>query len=305
MNTIKMGKILIVGVCDIPHSTNVFMKKGFEKLGYEVYTYNYRTVYKELGQIGMWNDYVQFIINKKYDLILFSKVSDFNPGLVNLSRHYGKTWYWFMDDIDMADRINSYELVERCDFASSTSSDVMREFKKFNNNSYQIIEGYDPEVFYKEDLPKIYDVTFFGSATKERVRAVERLKDFNVTIFGEHWPEGFGAYPSVYRDDLRKVINQSKIILNFCHGNIFSDRVVTSMACGAFVLSEYCEDIGWEFDPEDELVSFCDIADAIVKTEEYLNIDHRRNDIAFNGSRKAKEFTWKNQCEEIISKAGL
>ena len=59
-------KILIVGVLDVPTSTNVFMKKGFEKLGYSVDSYNYRTISKKLGEIElMWEDFGRFIHGRK------------------------------------------------------------------------------------------------------------------------------------------------------------------------------------------------------------------------------------------------
>ena len=62
-----MSNIFVVGVCDVPQSTNTFMVKAFRKLGHNVTVYNYRTVLKKLSnnQQLLGEDFVATLKNEK------------------------------------------------------------------------------------------------------------------------------------------------------------------------------------------------------------------------------------------------
>ncbi|MGR3302298.1 MAG: hypothetical protein ACUZ8I_07315, partial [Candidatus Scalindua sp.] len=96
----------MVGVLDVPSSTNVFMAKGFEQLGYEVDAYNYRTRIKETGGLfNMWDDFRFFLLKKRYELIVFCKTNQMHPELLDEAKESGPTWYWFMDPIGTAQAV--------------------------------------------------------------------------------------------------------------------------------------------------------------------------------------------------------
>ena len=239
------NKILMVGVLDVPSSTNVFMAKGFEQLGYEVDVYNYRTVLSDRGMFMMWDDFKAFLIDKDYRLIVFCKTNTMHPELLSHAKEIAPTWYWFMDPIGTAKAVMAQEYALHATHASATSSEVVKSFKDVNENSYHIIEGYDPEIYYYEDLEKKYDITFIGNATPQRANYLMDIKKAtgkHIHICGTNWP--LMGDTSVFNEKERKVINQSKIILNLCQDDtIFSDRVVKSLACGALVLSQYSKDL--------------------------------------------------------------
>ncbi len=294
-------KILIVGVLDVPQSTNVFMKKGFEDLGYTVEAYNYRTRANELGSHeAMWGDFAKTIKGKEYELILFSKTNGLHPELISYANRYAKTWYWFMDNIEVAKGIHADEYAKHACFASATSQESSEFLKESNPNTYQLIEGFDPSIYYKEDLEKKYDITFVGNATPKRIEDLKVLMNgFRVAIFGQGWPAEFQPKNPVYNSDLRRVICQSKVILNLVHSNIFSDRVITSLACGGLVLSQYCEDLeenlkGWVSlfkDPEE----FMKLADMYIHDEQVRDSATRATvDLT------KKHYTWKAVCKRIM-----
>ena len=303
----KNGDVLIVGVLDVPSSTNVFMKKGFEELGYTVDAYNYRTRMQELGSPkAMWDDFKEFLRGKQYKLILFSKVNGIHPNLISFAGEHGKTWYWFMDNIQVAIAIKANEFVKRADFASATSEEVLAFFKGYNENSYQILEGFDPHVYSRDRrMKKKYDVVFVGNATEKRIEIVRKLKSMHpLTVFGSGWPEDIEARPPVFNKELRRVINQSKIVLNFVHGNIFSDRVMLTAACGGFVLSEHCRDLEKNFERKKHLDWFHDAAEAGQLIEYYLKNSEEREKIAAVGMEYVRDnFTWKNSVQKIVNLA--
>lgn len=307
--SVNVKKVLMVGVLDVASSTNVFMAKGFAKLGYEVEAYNYRTRIKELGnQQAMWDDFMKFLEGKRYELIMFCKVDSLHPSLISHAREVGKTWYWFADNIEVAKTIAADLHVKAANYISATSSEVVDWFQESSPDVCQIIEGYDPETYYHEDLEKLYDVVFIGNATEKRIEQLGELrKTCDLTIFGNGWPEEFREQAPVYNNDERIVICQSKIILNLVHSNIFSDRVVKTMACGGFVLSEKCDDLKQYFNKGLAIGIFYSVEDAVKQIGFYLGQSVERYEIARRGSGVVQKYKWENVCRNIfqIAKEGL
>ena len=299
-------KILIVGVLDVPSSTNVFMKKGFEKVGFQVDAYNYRTRMRQLGTPDkMWNDFQQFLNGKRYELIIFSKVNNLHPELVTYASRFGKTWYWFMDNLGLAKRIHADEYAKRADFVSATSEEVSEWFQKVNPNTFQIIEGFDPDTYFHEDLPKVYDLLFVGNATEKRINDLRLLRNGQMlTVFGNGWPPDFDAKPPIYNEELRKAICQSKIVLNLVHSNIFSDRVILTAASGGFVLSQACPDLRKHFRRKRHLDWFRTADEAQRLINYYLTNEKEREKIARSGMRYVRrKYSWKAVCSEILEKS--
>jgi hypothetical protein len=240
------GKILIVGVLDVIGSTNISMAEGFRSLGYEVEAYNYRTKLEQLGYEGMHQDFDSVVSTETFDLVVFCKVNQMEPFMLDRAKKAGPTWYWFMDNFATCRQMNAAGYASNATYASATASDVAERFSMINNNAYHIFEGFDPKAYYKEDLKKIHDYLFIGNATVPRIIKIQELirKGMNISIFGYGWPVGMQVNPPVFGEDERTEINSSKIVLNLCHDNvIFSDRVTKALACGANVLSQNCKDL--------------------------------------------------------------
>lgn len=299
-------EVLIVGVLDRPESTNVHMAKGFEALGYTVVPYNYRTVKEALGSERlMWDDFLEFIENKTFDLILFSKVNGLHPDCLEQAGASGPTWYWFMDPLEIAKSIRASELAARCHYASATSNESKEYIQRQNPNTFLIREGFNPLVYYPrggEFSKYSCEVAFIGNATSERVAFLrEIVRHRHVDIFGSGWPEDLKSHPPVFNEELRKVIHGTKIVLNFVRSNIFSDRVILTMACGGFVLSEYCQDLEDVFVQGEQLDWFASPGEAIEKIEKYLSDESGRKKIAENACKKVTEtYSWSNVAENIL-----
>lgn len=303
----------MVGVLDVASSTNVFMAKGFEQLGYEVVAYNYRTRLKELGSVfAMWDDFKKFLRRKlKYELIVFCKTNQMHPEMLDLTGT-APTWYWFMDPLATAEATIADEYARHATYASATSSEVLELFKKVNGNSFQIIEGYDPDIYYYEDLEKIYDITFIGNATQKRVDAIALLSNVignkKIHVFGLNWPSALetsniAVNPPVYNQAERRVINKSKIVLNLCQDKImFSDRVVKSLACGALVLSQDCKDIAAMNQSFGTLRIFGNPNMAAFIASLYLKSLPRKDVLKENELLAKRHYSWKAVCQQIMEK---
>lgn len=239
--------IMMVGVFDVKGSTNIEMAEGFRSLGHSVETYNYRTRLKELGYIDkMHADFLGLINGREFDLQVFCKTNQMNPRILQDAKDSGPTWYWFMDNFAACRQFNAAGYAANATYASATASDVAERFSMVNKNAYHIFEGFNPKLYYKEDLLKVRDYIFIGNATVPRIIALTELKKLGlkISIFGSGWPMGMRVNPPVHGEDERIEINSSKVVLNLCHDDvIFSDRVTKALACGANVLSHNCHDI--------------------------------------------------------------
>jgi hypothetical protein len=312
----RTGKILIVGVLDVIGSTNIGLANGFRSLGYDVHDYNYRTKERELGTEGMWTDLVNSSKGREYDLIVFCKADSIDPYFLHDMKQFGPTWYWFMDNFAACRQFNAASYAAAATYASATASDVAERFSMVNNNAYHIFEGFDPDVYYYEDLKKIHDVVFIGNATVPRIQQINKLRSegMKITIFGYGWPVDMREFPPVFGEDERTEINSSKVVLNLCHDDvIFSDRVTKALACGANVISQNCSDLG-------EMVKWLnndtEKQDALVNTDKkWISIVNRWQD-AVDFSEEVEVFksqtcshghmkkhhTWEAVASRIIEK---
>lgn len=309
----EVKRILMVGVLDVPSSTNFFMAKGFERLGYFVDAYNYRTRIKECGDIfAMWRDFEKFLIGRSYKLIVFCKANQMHPELLEKAKKIAPTWYWFMDPLATGDAVNAIEYARRATFASATSIQVVNKFREVNQNSYHIVEGFDPDIFFYEKMVRQYDICFIGNATPKRIQDISQLMTkFDIQLFGNNWPPRFGAKKPAYNEEERRIYNSSKIALNLVQDRfIFSDRVIKALACGATVISQGCDGL------DNMLIAMRNgIATSLVpryddlETFSFLHKLYTKDDVpeltCQNIARFMKKYySWKATCIKILDKVG-
>lgn len=301
--------VLVVGVIDRPASTNFHMVRGFEKQGLLVDGYNYRERAELLGGYeAMSADFMEFLADKQYQLIIYSKVNQVEPHLIPLANCHGRSWYWFMDPLQQAKDVHALQFARTSHFASGTSKEVVEYFTEVNPNSHHVIEGFNPEILTPDpSAEKKYDVVFIGNATPERMEFIQQLrKHFSVEVFGNLWPPFFQSNPPVTAEEYAHVVQRSKIALNLVRGDIFSDRVIHSMACGTLVVSQHCSDLEKFFTNRNHLAWFKDFSQCKELIEYYLNNEEERRNVAKAGCDKVhSQFTWEHICAQICSIAGI
>jgi glycosyltransferase involved in cell wall biosynthesis len=327
-------KILFVGVLDVEWSTNCPMKRALGDLGHTVVDFNYRAVvdrnsidnkllgkwvdklasflrsgkiplqlswyFKRNGRSQMNHLLLEQIKKGRFDLVFLSKTDTVDYHLLTEINNYSPTWYFFMDPMDQACRINAKAYAARATWASATFSDVTEYFKKAGAKTYWITQGVNTDVFKPQENAKVYDVVFVGTKTTKRLRYIKTLRkaEINVVCFGQGWENA-----PVYQQKLADIYSKSRIVLNFCRqGTGFSIRVFQVMGTGAFLLSEYCSDLECFFKAGEHMDWFQDDAELVDKAVYYLKNAFERQQIAAQGSDYVnKNYSWKKIMESILN----
>jgi hypothetical protein len=166
-----------------------------------------------------------------------------------------------------------------------------------NKNAKHVFEGYDPAIYFHEELRKIHGGVFIGNSTSRRNAEIFalRLMGLNITIFGSGWPASFDANAPVHNEDERVEINQSKWVLNLPQDDvIFSDRVIKALGCGANVISKKCEDL--------------EIFNGYVKTytdafevTKYIKNLHNGEYGKRLAHMMAEDYSWQSICADLLT----
>ncbi len=107
--------------------------------------------------------------------------------------------------------------------------------------------------------------------------------------------------PTAFGKDLAKIYSQSRIVLNFVHGEIFSDRVFQVMASGAFLLSETCKDLERVFAPDQALGTFRYWHELPGAVRRWLIDADGRDRIAKAGQAAVCRYAWKDQMRTLVT----
>lgn len=305
-------KIMVVGVCDIAHSTNAFMANALKDLGHTVVCYNYRTRLKTYyGNQGKLEE--DFIITVKaikdnggLDLIIFCKTDTLPVSAMQIATSMVKTFYWFMDPITTANIMLADLRASSCTAASATCMEVVNFFKeKGQPNSYKINEGADLELFTPKRMKKAHDVLFVGSPTPERYQSINYLMSNGITVkvFGDGWHGNFGANHPIYNASLVSEIYQARVVLNVSRTDSYSDRVTLSMAAGAFVITSDVNEIHTDFLVGRHLETFSNDQDLYEKISYFLKNEDERERIAEHGCALVHDrYGWETVCQNILGK---
>jgi len=174
-----------------------------------------------------------------------------------------------------------------------TAPTVYSTLKDKNINSYFIHEGYEP-TFHKfyDKIDKVYNVSFIGALKEHR----KQYYDFY----------NFNCFSDKYNKDHCKIINQTRINLNFTNNREgTSDRAYKIMGSGGFLLTEPWDGLENDFKPNEDLVIFNNENEFKEKIEEYLKDWQKRKQIARNGVNTVQKYTVEEWAKFIIEETIL
>ncbi len=141
------------------------------------------------------------------------------------------------------------------------------------------------DIFKHKSLKKEHDVFFIGTKMDIREYLVKYLEEHFVDsdvslLFGG----GFSAQQALSYEKYVELVNSSKICLSSDtqSNQKIKGRVFEYLACGAFCLSDYSQEIA-RFFPSDCLATYTDFDDCIDKIIYYLNNPAEREAIAQRG----------------------
>ncbi len=238
---------------------------------------------------------------KSYDLVLIFKAETINYKLIPKVNKYSKTFYYFMDQLSNAIRLDAHKYASFSNWSSASFSDVTQFFRREGANCYHMIEGFHTKFFKpsKEHVKKEIDIIFVGSISSKRKDYISFLRKskINVVCFGNGWDN-----EPIYLEELSSNYKKSKIALNFTRGKIgISDRVVCVLGSGSFLISEYCNDIKKFFKKGIHLEWFKTKEELLELINFFLENDEERESIARSGSEFVfKNYTWKKYFEKLL-----
>lgn len=165
------------------------------------------------------------------------------------------------------------------------------------------------------------DVAFTGSLTTDRLTMLEQLDPRGLKIWckpevsylGDNYqiskspvPANSPVYSSftnrpVWGEDMVKVCNASRIVLNLHVQNAPTMRDFEVPACGAFLLTDHVEGLGEALEIGKEIGCFNSPAEGREKICHYLKHPGERQSIADTGYRRVlKDHLYKNRMEELV-----
>jgi spore maturation protein CgeB len=290
-------KILFVAVFT-PNSTNVSQSRGFKDNGCEVYEYDYRNRLNVLRSVEKRdNELINLIHSYKPNITVFSKCNNMGGRVVDEANKVGKTVLWYMDATGNFDNELKYK-IKKSTVAVHGIPGMVKYSKEYNYNSFFIDQCPDEKMnFMLDDFEYKYDVTFIGQISNV-VTHTDRKKYLNSV--------GFKHFNNVYGLEHNKIVNESKINLNFSHtdGTGASVRIYKILASGGFLMTtpwvkKYMEK---SFTINKDFVIFTNEKDLKEKINYYLNNENERNEIRLCGYNTVQKYLPNSWASRIIKK---
>lgn len=275
--------------CDENH-----IKKGFEKLGHEVFDNN---------------------IPDDVDLILLFKTNKYSrEHVIEWKGRYPDipVWFWTFDNMDRFP--NSYPIAKECDLWLGEELGRKSRWEQEGIPFYYFPNhAVPPDIFKKINVPKEYDVVFTGTPysqnydpdKNELLKAINER--FDLHVFGnshQAW-KAMGIKNTgepAFDEKLSELYGKSKIVIAIsnvqCEG-YWSIRTSQSLMCGAFALVRFTPQMEKEL--KDNVVYFQTVQECTDKIDYYLKHDKEREEIAEKGWMYANSYlTTQQRLTELI-----
>lgn len=290
-----------------------------KKIFPNIQAFDSKRLYFQDGKDVMNNLFIQKIKKNKYDLIIFAMDYDeFYPETIEKIRKISPDSKLMLIICDDDARFDSWSRYIGLFFdgiiqSPERKADYQKEgikdsFFHFDYNTYKL----EPM-----NLEKIYDLTFIGRPKADRVELMKFLmeKGVNIKLFG--W--GWGDYPelkkiyggSLSQEDYAKIINQTKINLNFTRAGYSEEKQRFNMKgrffevalCKGFQLIENYQGIEKFFKDKKEVVLFNTKEDILNKIRYYLKNDKLMKEIAENSYKKTiSKYNREEDLKKIFKK---
>jgi len=274
------------------------ISRSLQEMGYNVEMIDYRENRENLP--GLFK-------NINADLVIVGRGEGIPPDLIESLPC--PTLLWYGEHIAGKDEAalarlreiqynaSAFDYVIWCGEEDLDSLEVLRSIG-CNRIGYVYPCRFDPGIYRKLDLPKIYDVSFVGSLTHRRKEILETLAGRFRVEFRNIWD----------LEEQVRFFNQSKIVLHinfapFITTTSINMRGFDVIGSGTFML---CEDTVFYKQLEDRkhmvYWRFNDINDLADKIEYYLTHEEEREKIAETGYRFVREnFSVNHSVEELLN----
>lgn len=243
-------KTIFLGVNNSKYSSYIHGIKSLEKIS-EVIVFNYREINLRYGKEEMNKRFLELIEKEKPDFVfVWSLTDDFDIDTLLRIKEFSPltiSMMFFGDDDSHYDSYTRYYKL-LFDYSIACQKEYAEKYieEDFKDRVY-FVNAINLDNFYPMKLEKKFDVTFIGLKQLDRYNYLKYLIDngVNVTIFGQGWEntdlkEYHKGFLSL--EDYNKVLNQSKIVLNFSKSILgkshYKGRFYETASSKAFQLME-------------------------------------------------------------------
>ncbi len=259
------------------------------------------------------------------DVVFFLAQAPVDPPLLQQVRRQGPLLvYWFVEDFqvfpywqDLAPEVDVFFTLQREPFFS--------ELRKLGLKNFACLPlAADPEVYRPltlspEEARRFGSgVSFVGAGYRNRREFFQGLMDVDLKIWGSDWDLHTPLKPYIQNQGARvseeeavKIFNASRINLNLHsspyhpginpEGDYLNPRTFDLAAAGAFQLVDARRQLPEFFQPEREVATFGDLAEAREKITYYLAHDEARRQVADQGrERGLRDHTYQVRLSEAL-----
>ena len=283
--------------------------KTMEAVGYSLIYFDYMVLSQKYGTATMSNLLREAVYYYNPDILFYFNFHDWVSYDVwkEISNELPtKTIIWLGDDSWRYEETRP--IWELFNIVITIDKDKHNKRKEEGFNSVLSQWACNHWLYRKLNLSKVYDISFVGRCYGERKEFIELLREYGIDIatFGQGW-EGGGR---VSQADLIRIYNQSKIVLNISKTSKgdkiqIKGRDFEVPGCGSLSLTQESEEIKEYFEPDNEIVTYKDVDEAIQKIKYYLSHEKELDLISNNGyQRVLKDHTYKKRLKEVID-AGM
>jgi spore maturation protein CgeB len=276
---------------------------------FDVHFFDFYTLLLDKGKEEMNRQLLALIKRERPDLAIFALFQEeFIPEVIEELKQYTTTLGYFFDDMWRIEYAKRW--VPRFNYVTTSNTNCLRRYRAWGfDHAIFSPFGYNPVIFTKKDLPKIFDVSFVGGFHGYRHWTIKKLRKagINVKAWGAGWPAG-----RLMQEAMTDVFNQSKIALTLSNCLSWDARYLLGSprwalsdlrrckkireqikarhfevsGCGSFQISYYVEDLERCFDIGREIVIYSDVDELVEKIRYYLKYEDEREAIAAEGYRR-------------------
>ncbi|MDD2650425.1 MAG: glycosyltransferase [Candidatus Cloacimonetes bacterium] len=264
----------------------------------------------------LWEKFVEF----KPHIIFCLAQAPIDYQVINAIRKTGTiVAFWFVEDYrrfpywsDVVKYIDAFFYIQRGEFES-----IIEEYAP--NKGFYLPMAADNNLIElakndkREDSFYHADVSFMGAAFANRVNFFTQIHNYDLKMWGTGWYDFEHFKNKCPLQDERisipqavKIYQNSKININLHSsmdenifnkfGDFVNPRTFEILACGGFQLVDDSQVIREFFTPDEDLVVFSSIPEAIDKIDFYLKNSDIREKIAKNGYQKTmNRYTYKHR----------
>jgi spore maturation protein CgeB len=279
------------------------------EMGHEVIRFDSLGILRQYGQRNMNQMLLEAVYRYKPDLafcVLFT--DEFEPATIKAMTAKTVTLNWFCDDHWRFENYSRHWAPFFTWVITTAMSAVPKYAAAGLNNAILSQWACNHRLYYKMDVPKVYDVSFIGLPHGNRPQIIQQLRQagLDVRVWGYGWE---GGRISQYK--MVELINQSRINLNLSNASTLAVQQIKGRnfeipGCGGFLLTEQVENLGDYYAIGREIACFDDVPHLIDQIRYFLAHEDERERIAEAGhQRTLRAHTFDMRFNEIFVKTGL